>query len=160
MMRQLLPFFIGILFGVLVGWFSNSAWRTDDAKVITEVRHDTLRYSCPRYDTVIELRTEVVRLPIEIVHTDSVECIVHVKDSADVIIPITQKEYRDSAYTAWVSGYNPSLDSIHVFKETKTITRTIHTPPRWWSIGIQGGYGYTPKGFQPYIGVGVTLRLW
>ncbi len=158
-MKQLLPFFIGILFGVLVGWFSNSVWRTDGVKVITEVRHDTLRYSCPRYDTVIELRTEVVRLPIEIVHTDSVERVVHVKDSADVIIPITQKEYRDSSYMAWVSGYNPSLDSIHIYQQTHYVTKGTEKSSRRWSIGLQGGYGYTPKGFQPYIGIGVTYRL-
>ena len=28
-----------------------------------------------------------------------------------------------------------------------------------WNVGIQGGVGITPKGVQPYIGVGVSYRL-
>ena len=34
-----------------------------------------------------------------------------VPDSVNVVIPITQKVYDEDTYTAFVSGYNPSLDS-------------------------------------------------
>ena len=36
-------------------------------------------------------------------------------DSAAVIIPIVQKKYEGDEYTAWVSGYEPHLDSINIF---------------------------------------------
>ena len=42
---------------------------------------------------------------------------------------VSQKEYRDSDYVAWVSGIEPQLDSIIVFKNTEYVfkTSTIET---------------------------------
>ena len=42
---------------------------------------------------------------------------------------VSQKEYRDSNYVAWVSGIEPQLDSIMVFKNTEYAfkTATIET---------------------------------
>ncbi len=84
------------------------------------------------------------------------------KDSLRVHIPLTQKEYRDSNYVAYVSGFMPKLDSIQI--RSKVITRTItntKTKFRTWNIGLTGGYGYgfTSHKFEPFLGVGVTLNL-
>lgn len=84
-------------------------------------------------------------------------------DSATVAIPITQTHYVDSTYEAWVSGYEARLDSINLFRRTvtKTVTQvTIDRKPKRLSVGLQGGYGITPTGVQPYLGVGISLRLW
>lgn len=74
------------------------------------------------------------------------------------------KWYSDnSTYDMQVSGINIELDWIKTYP--KTITQYVNTkesicvPPKKWSIGIQGGIGITPKGLQPYLGVGVTRRL-
>ena len=42
---------------------------------------------------------------------------------------VSQKEYRDSDYVAWVSGIEPQLDSIMVFNNTQYVfkTSTIET---------------------------------
>lgn len=80
-------------------------------------------------------------------------------DSATVMLPVTQKVYSDTDYRAWVSGYEPRLDSIKVFPRTVTVRETKYKPPSRFSIGLQGGYGFTPKGLQPYIGVGVNVRI-
>ena len=42
---------------------------------------------------------------------------------------VSQKEYRDSDYVAWVSGIEPQLDSIIVFNNTEYVfkTATIET---------------------------------
>ena len=42
---------------------------------------------------------------------------------------VSQKEYRDSNYIAWVSGVEPQLDSIMVFNNTEYVfkTSTIET---------------------------------
>ena len=80
-------------------------------------------------------------------------------DSANVIIPISSKEYRGDDYRAWVSGYRPSLDSIYVFPKHETITITNTPKMKRWSIGIQAGYGFTQAGVQPYIGIGIGYTL-
>lgn len=82
------------------------------------------------------------------------------QDSAIVELPITQRHYADSTYEAWVSGpVDPQLDSIRVFAPTTIITKREWKPPKRWHIGITAGYGYGAKGFQPYIGVGVTYSI-
>ena len=47
----------------------------------------------------------------------------------DSCLVVTQKEYRDSNYVAWVSGVEPQLDSIMVFNNTEYVfkTSTIET---------------------------------
>ena len=37
---------------------------------------------------------------------------------------VSQKEYKDSNYVAWVSGIEPQLDSIMVFKNTEYVFKT------------------------------------
>ena len=83
----------------------------------------------------------------------------------DTVLLKEHKLYKDSLYEAWVSGYEPSLDSICVFPVTKTITNTItntvietkevkkKTP---FGIGIQAGYGY-PHG--AYVGIGISYNF-
>ena len=85
-------------------------------------------------------------------------------DSAEVIVPITQTVYEDSTYTAYVSGYRASLDSLifRMPREVTTITSTHYQKPKRWSVGIQVGYGMTLKGtpqFAPYVGIGVSYNL-
>lgn len=82
-------------------------------------------------------------------------------DSAEVEIPITQKRYSDTTYTAWVSGFRPALDSIHVYprREVVTITNTVRDKSKRWGVGFHAGYGFTPHGLQPYIGVGLNYSI-
>ena len=84
-----------------------------------------------------------------------------VRDSTEVTIPIIQKMYKSSDYTAWVSGYEPTLDSIRVYshREIMTVTNRLRDKPRRISLNLNVGYGITPKGTQPYIGFGVGYRL-
>ena len=87
-----------------------------------------------------------------------------VHDSIEVPVPIYQKRYDDSLYTAWVSGYEPNLDSInlHLPTITETVTKTIIKPAPLITFGIQAGAGYGPFNQKPdiYIGVGGQLNLW
>lgn len=110
-----------------------------------------VRYETERLHSVEETGNSLTR-PMYSICTDSVS----------VKIPITQKRYEDSTYTAWVSGYHPVLDSIFVYPrhEVMTITHTIRQKPKRWGVGLNVGYGITPKhGMQPYIGVGVRYNL-
>lgn len=82
-----------------------------------------------------------------------------VSDSVKVQIPISQKVYEDTLYKAYVSGYEPKLDSITIKQKTTYITHTIRDKESRFRIEIQTGYGLTPKGMQPYVGVGVSYRI-
>ena len=91
---------------------------------------------------------------------------VEVSDSDTVVsVPITQRVYEDSNYVAYVSGYRAKLDSIMVMNtmRTRTIREVIkeEKPPNRITIGIIGGYGYgfSDKKMQPFIGIGVGVRL-
>ena len=87
-----------------------------------------------------------------------------VTDSIEV--PRTQKVYSDSTYTAYVSGYEPCLDSIYVrqkiIEHSIVETRTVATKKfRRWNIGLIGGYGYgfKSKEFEPFVGFGLTISI-
>ena len=82
-----------------------------------------------------------------------------VSDSVKVQIPISQKVYEDTLYRAYVSGYETNLDSITIKQKTTYITHTIRDKESRFRIGLQAGYGLTPKGMMPYFGVGLSYRL-
>ena len=136
--------------------------RWPEAKTIIE--HDTLWRDSVIYQPAPTDSSETgrvvyirVAVPGDTIHDT-------IPDSIDVPVPIMQKRYDDSLYTAWVSGYHPALDSIslHLPEVTTTITQTIIKPSPRLSFGIQGGAGFGIFSRQPdiYLGVGVQLRLW
>ena len=88
-----------------------------------------------------------------------------VHDSIEVPLPIIQKRYDDSLYTAWVSGYRPALDSIslHQPEIVTTITETIVKPSPRWSVGLSVGPGISidrERHMGIYAGFTATYRLW
>ena len=98
---------------------------------------DTVTYDKPVARDSVLVRYVTRKLPVK---HDTVHSIC--TDSADIEIPITQKQYSDSIYTAWVSGYEPSLDSIRVYsrKEVITINKTIKEPPNRFVVSLNIGY--------------------
>ena len=123
------------------------------------VWNDTTIYKPMPAETIDIGRTVYLRIPYPV---PSGRDTIH--DSIDVPIPIIQKRYDDSLYTAWVSGFEPNLDSIRLYQPTiyETITKTIVKPAPRLSIGIQGGAGVGVFSRQPdiYIGIGAQWRLW
>lgn len=90
------------------------------------------------------------------------------KDTVYLNLPREQKIYREENFHAWISGYRPALDSIHIFRNThqvitSTTIRQKPQKPRRWGIGIQAGYGltYQQNTIQPvpYIGIGLSYHL-
>lgn len=80
-------------------------------------------------------------------------------DSAEVIIPITERTYEDSTYKAVVRGYKPELVSLDIYNSTKTITITKTKQPKVVvGIGPYGGFGN--KGFSYGIAVNVSMPIW
>ena len=90
------------------------------------------------------------------------------KDTVYLNLPREQKIYREENYHAWISGYRPALDSIHIFRNThqvitSTTIRQKPNKPRRWGIGIQAGYGLTYHQNTihpvPYIGIGLSYTI-
>ena len=149
-----------IFVGGCVGSFFFGRATKDTSIVSTKVERDTivvrdtLRESYP-----VEVEREVVRTEYKYLTRVERDTIT-LRDTILVEIPIEEKEYKGEDYRAVVGGYNPYLKSIEVYPTTKYIntTETIKERKRWgFGVGVQGGYGYTPKGFQPYVGVGFSF---
>lgn len=150
-------FALGLATAALVGRCTGGTDRTETTKTVTT---DTVAYRMPVPIDSTVIRYDTIRLPaIRDTIRDSLlftDTLFH--DSVNVTIPIAQKEYKDSLYDAWVSGWNPRLDSIRVY--SKTILETTTNRTSRWGIGISAGYGIGTKGLSPYIGVGVVYRIW
>lgn len=149
--------------------FSYIGYRTGRNYADSLPAYDTVRVTV--YDTVIfrkpvavdsvVVRHVYAKLPAS-VKKDTVLRHEDKRDSADVEVPITQKVYRDTAYTAWVSGFMPSLDSVAIRQRTENVTVTVPAKRRRWGVGIQAGYGVTAERnprVAPYIGIGITYNL-
>jgi len=88
------------------------------------------------------------------------------RDTVYMALEREQKEYTDSLYRAWVSGYQPALDSILIYATTKIveIERVIDRKPKRWGLGVSAGFGATVSrdrtvNLEPYIGIGINYNL-
>ena len=81
-------------------------------------------------------------------------------DTVEVALPFAQREYRDSNYNAWVSGYEPALDSIKVFPRTMTVKERVTVKERSRRWGVFGGVGIgVSDRITPCVGVGIGYRI-
>lgn len=151
------------LFLAAVAWIAFGPHPQQPQPSIVE-KHDTLWR-----DTTITHPTpsasvntgRTVFIPYIVERTDTL----HDSDTIAVPVPIEQKRYDDSLYTAWVSGYEPALDSIrlHQPEVVTTIERTIVKPAPRFSIGPSVGAGVSITGERQagiYVGFTLQYRLW
>jgi len=84
-------------------------------------------------------------------------------DTVWATVPRVQKRYEDSTYTAWVSGYEPRLDSIEVYRRTVFVVKNEggRVKTRRLSLGLTGGFGYGVFTRKPdlFVGVGASWRI-
>ena len=106
-------------------------------------------------------QTRVVRDSIYVTVRDTLT----VRDTCYMALPLEVKTYQDEHYYAEISGYQPNLDRIDIFEQTKIITNdktTTVTRKTRWGIGIQVGAGVTidkqPE-WRPYVGVGLHYNI-
>lgn len=148
--------FVGCFVGAF--FFGRATNRTDivraEVKRDTIVVRDTIVQYYPQEVARVVVRTERVEVPI--VRYDTI------REVAEVELPIEEREYKSEDYKAIVGGFNPYLKSIEVYPRTAyiTTTETITKRKHWGvSLGVQGGYGITPHGMQPYAGVGISFGI-
>ena len=151
------------LFLAAVAWIAFGPHAQQPQPSVVE-KHDTLWR-----DTTITHPTpsasvntgRTVFIPYIVSETDTIEA----HDTLLVEVPIEQKRYDDSLYTAWVSGYQPALDSIllHQREITTTITKTIVKKAPRLSVGLSVGPGVSidsERHLGIYVGLTANYRLW
>ena len=159
--------FVLVLMAVLFVSIAINCWQCSrqpqESTVVKRdtVWKDTTVYEPQAAETINTGRVVYVRIPTA-KPSDAVRDTIH--DSIEVPVPIVQKRYEDSLYTAWVSGFEPTLDSIrlHLSEVQTTITKTIVKKSSLVTVGIQagGGYGIFNKNPDVYVGLGVQFNLW
>lgn len=158
-----------VLLAMAGGWLlgKSSERRVVERDTVTVI--DTVTYAQPvaKDSTVVKYVTRVVAVsrPSDAPHTDAPPVtdtnVGQIPYSMAVEIPITQKRYESDEYSAWVSGYEPCLDSIRVYPKTTVIRERERKPPNRWHIGVTGGYGYSfgSKQAEPFVGVGIMYSI-
>ena len=155
-----------LLVAALVATVSVLSWRLGYRAAVAELIEE------PKADTLIVRDTVTVEFPVPILTTitDTILVaypdIVIIHDTTLVQLPRERKEYSGKDYRAVVSGFQPSLDLILVFPETKTITQTISVAPQkrsHWSIALPAGSDSTLQATQitplHYIGAGISYSF-
>ena len=155
-----------ILLAVLVVSIALNVWQCSsqpEPSVVVErdtVWKDTTIYEPQPAETIDIGKTVYIKVAVPQPQTQHDT----VHDSIEVPIPIMQKRYDDSLYTAWVSGFRPNLDSIRLYQPTiiETVTKTIVKPAPFITFGIQAGGGVGIFSRQPdvYIGFGGQINFW
>lgn len=135
-----------LLIAVIIGAFS-FGYRSAQKNIVNYVETDTMTV----VDTVNKKDTIFCDVPMP--------CKVLVRDTVfmygerDTLF-LKTKEYRDSTYTAWVSGINANLDSIETYQNTRYLTKTVikrvSLPADGFFIGL--GIITTPDNFAPSVG--------
>lgn len=125
-----------------------------DTVIVTHI--DTIVREKPVYYATT--RVDTIRVPV----VDTLR----LRDTLWAELPREQRAYRDSRYDAWVSGYDPALDSIRIYAPVQIVTVTEKVPVTrrtHWGIGINAGYGATLQDkavrLSPYIGIGVSYNF-
>ena len=122
-------------------------------KVAQVVKRDTIRLEKPVYlNRVIK---EFVLVPAK----DTVR----VSDTLMIAMPREVKTYGDSTYSATISGIDPRLENIEIYRklETQIVTVTQAQKPPRWGLGVVAGPGVlidTRGRIHGGLGVSVGIR--
>ena len=176
LIKAALVFITGLVVGAIIGFSYMYYWKCTAYETVrdTTVYVDTIAYYKPIPKDSAVIRYVTRYLPVAKKDTNITEnyaqnngknippsVLSEDRDSAAVVIPLTQRRYEGDEYLAYVSGYEPTLDSIFVYPKTTVIRESTYKPPDRWHMGITGGYGMSITGghAEPFIGVGITYSI-
>lgn len=157
---HLIVFLVGAFLGLCTGFFV--AKGIYDHPIEESVTRDTVIV----FDTIPQylphpVDSALVRYVTKFFPVVKIDTVTHweyftAHDTVAVEVPITSKHYGSDQYDAWVSGFEPSLDSIKVYQKEVTITevRTISKPPNKWELDAVAGIDYntSTRQYMPYAG--------
>lgn len=126
---------------------------------------DTIPYylPVPRDSVVIRYVTATLPAAHDSITADDVPgdavCENAASDSARVVVPITQKVYCTPDFTAYVSGYQVSLDSFNIYRQHYLLEPRPPDKTSRWGLSAGTGVAWTPDGLRPALFVGVTYTF-
>ena len=148
------------LFGALASYFAvkghfQAKLATLAPKEIQVVKRDTLRLNSP----ILREIHKVTHDTIKIVMNDTIVR----RDT--IYLEREQRVYEDEEYKAFVSGFQPRLDSIYVYPKTIYETK-VSTRKEWrqFTYGVQVGMGVvmpfnSSPSFGGYVGIGIGYNF-
>ena len=148
------------LFGALASYFAvkghfQAKLATLTPKEIQVVKRDTLRLNLP----ILREIHKVTHDTIKIVMNDTIIR----RDT--IYLEREQRVYEDEDYKAFVSGFQPRLDSIYVYPKTIYETK-VSTRNEWrqFTYGVQLGVGVvmpfnSSPSFGGYLGFGIGYNF-
>ena len=148
------------LFGALASYFAvkghfQAKLATLTPEVIQVVKRDTLRLNSP----ILREIHKVTHDTIKIVMNDTIVR----RDT--IYLEREQRIYEDEEYKAFVSGFQPRLDSIYVYPKTIYETK-VSTRKEWrqFTYGVQVGVGVvmpfnSSPSFGGYVGIGIGYNF-
>ena len=145
---------VGVVVGIIVSPRLTRKANDGHTDTTTVIVYDTLRIKEPQPTVVMPVAVnKFVTVPTLLTITDTVKEPYYIRDT--LIIPIEQKYYTTDAYKAWVSGYNPRLDSIVVYNTIQTISQ-IKGKDTENRLSIEARFLAAPDLFLPSIGARYT----
>ena len=166
-----------LLLVLLAGAFLAGRWTkpcgAEAVRRDTVILRDTLAVPVPTPERVEVIRRDTCWLSVPgkagnntVAEPSNDGCVVDsvpgIISRVPVIVPIERKVYATADYRAVVEGYRPQLVSMELYRQTQVVTNTVTSKPKRWGVGIQAGYGLTPRTgrFEPYIGIGIQYSIW
>lgn len=142
-----------------------------EAKVSAGAKYETVYDTVPWFDTIpyylpvpkdsVVIRYVTATLPAahDSVPADDDPDEAMAADSVRVEIPITQKVYSTPDYTAYVSGYRASLDSVDIYRMQYSLEPRPPDKTSRWGLSAGTGVAWTPNGLKPALFVGVSYTF-
>ena len=165
-MKNTLNYLGVLLVGIIIGIVCSLIIRSKLTEPIqTIIKYDTIRITEPQAEKIIPVAVKkFTTVPTLLTIPDTIKVPYYVRDT--LMIPIEQKYYAGESYKAWVSGYNPRLDSIVAYNthtlstiKEKVANNEIYVDARLnyytlpaMSLELQAGYTHNRTTY--YIGAG------
>ena len=167
-MKKILTYIIvitvSVVVGIGIGMFNlkRRLLKGDNIQsdTTTVTVYDTIHVKIPEPVTSRSVEIEVypiAQVPVLLYHSDTITKPYFVNN--ELIIPISQRYYKDHRYEAWVSGYNPRLDSVNIFVPTsiQTITNTVEKTYRN-EFYVNADFRYFHFTPDPMLTIGASLE--
>lgn len=148
------------LFGALASYLAVKGHFQAELATLTPeeiriVKRDTLRLNSPALREIHKVTHDTIKIVMNdtIVRRDT------------IYLEREQRVYEDEEYKAFVSGFQPRLDSIYVYPKTIYETK-VSTRKEWrrFTYGMQVGMGVvmpfnSSLSFGGYVGVGIGYNF-
>lgn len=116
-------------------------------------------------DTVYVTQIDTFYAPQPPSKRDTVLDTIYIENNAEngLKLPITQRYYSEKdRYDIWISGFNPNLDSVNIYNQTKFVTITNNNIkevyPKTTALYFNLGTMYIGDKFAPKLGAGFKFK--